>query len=129
MNDKYEMDFIKTIKEAGLEPPNKILVDGRFHRFSSKGRPRDKPGWYILHDLPNCAVAGAFGCWRTGVKQSWSSVKISTLSKEKQWQVKKAIKDSIQKAERERKVLQEKASKEAESVWEKAKPADQAIPT
>ena len=61
MNDEYEMDFIKTIKEAGLEPPNKILVDGRFHRFSSKGRPSDKPGWYILHDLPNCAVAGAFG--------------------------------------------------------------------
>ena len=54
---------------------------------------------------------------------------MSTLSKEKQRQVKKAIKDAIQKAERERKVLQEKASKEAESLWEKAKPADQAIPT
>ena len=95
MNDKYEMDFTKTIKEAGLEPPNKILVDGRIHRFSSKGRPSDKLGWYILQDLPNCAVAGAFGCWRTGVKQSWSSVKTSTLSKEKQRQVKKAIKDSL----------------------------------
>ena len=128
MNDKYEMDFIKMIKEAGLEPPNKILVDGRFHLFSTKGRPSDKPGWYILHDLPNCAVAGAFGCWRTGVKQSWSSVKMSTLSKEKKPQVKKAIKDSIQKAERERKVLQEKASKEAESLWERAKPADSTHP-
>ena len=53
---------------------------------------------------------------------------MSTLSKEKQRQVKKAIKDSIQKAERERKVLQEKASKEAESLWEKVKPADQAHP-
>ena len=128
MNDKYEMDFIKTIKEAGLEPPNKILVDGRFHRFSSKGRPSDKPGWYILHDLPNCAVAGAFGCWRTGVKQSWSSVKMSTLSKEKLRQVKKAIKDFVQKAERERKVLQEEASNESESLWEMAKPADSTHP-
>ena len=53
---------------------------------------------------------------------------MSTLSKEKQRQVKKAIKDSIQKAERERKVLQEKASKEAESLWENAKPADSTHP-
>ena len=36
MNDKDEMDFIKTVTEAGLEPPNKILVDGRFHRFFPK---------------------------------------------------------------------------------------------
>ena len=128
MNSTIEMDFIQAIKEAGLEPPDKIVVDGQFNRFSSEGRPSDKPGWYVLNDLPNCAVAGAFGCWRTGVKQSWSSVKMSTLSKEKQRQVKKAIKDAIQKAERERKVLQEKASKEAESLWEKAKPADQAHP-
>ena len=128
MISTIEIDFIQEIKEAGLEPPENITVDGRFHRFSSNGRPSDKPGWYVLNDLPNCAVAGAFGCWRTGVKQSWSSVKMSTLSKEKQRQVKKAIKDSIQKAERERKVLQEKASKEAESLWEKAKPADQAHP-
>ena len=128
MNDKYEMDFIKTIKEAGLEPPNKILVDGLFHRFSSKGRPSDKSGWYVLSDLPDGVIAGAFGCWRSIDKVKWSSVKMSTLSKEKQRQVKKAIKDSLKKAEHERKVLQEKASKEAESLWEKAKPVDQAHP-
>ena len=83
MNYTIEMDFIQAIKEAGLEPPDKIVVDGRFNRFSSEGRPSDRPGWYILHDLPDCAIAGSFGCWRTGVKQSWSSVKMSTLSKEK----------------------------------------------
>ena len=83
MNDKYEMNFIQAILESGLEPPDKIVVDGQFNRFSSEGRPSDKPGWYVLNDLPFCAVAGAFGCWRTGVKQLWSSVKISTLNKEK----------------------------------------------
>ena len=128
MKNTFEMDFIQAIKEAGLEPPDKIVVDGQFNRFSSEGRPSDKSGWYVLNDLPHCAIAGAFGCWRTGIKQSWSSVKMSTLSKEKQRQVKKTIRDALQKAERERKVLQEKASKEAESLWEKAKPADQAHP-
>ena len=108
MKNTYEMDFIQAIKEAGLEPPDKIVVDGQFNRFSSEGRPSDKSGWYVLNDLPHCAIAGAFGCWRTGIKQSWSSVKMSTLSKEKQRQAKKAINDSIQKAKDERKVSEEK---------------------
>ena len=125
MNDKYEMNFIQAIKELGLELPDKIVVDGQFNRFSSEGRPSDKSGWYVLSDLSDGVIAGAFGCWRSIDKVKWSSVKMSTLSKEKQRQVKKTIRDAIQKAERERKVLQEKASKEAESLWEKAKPADQ----
>ena len=124
MNNSIELDFIQATREAGLEPPDKIVVDGRIHRFSSDGRPSNKSGWYILNDLPDGVIAGAFGCWRSIDKVKWSSVKMSTLSKEKQRQVKKAIKDSIEKAERERKVLQEKASKEAESLWERAKPAD-----
>ena len=128
MKKTFEMDFIQAIKESGLEPPDKIVVDGQFNRFSSEGRPSDKSGWYVLSDLSDGVIAGAFGCWRSIDKVKWSSVKMSTLSKEKQRQVKKTIRDAIQKAERERKVLQEKASKEAESLWEKAKPADQAHP-
>ena len=128
MNNSIEMDFIQAIKEAGLEPPDNIGLDGRFHRFSSDGRPSDKPGWYVLNVLPDCAIAGAFGCWRNGLKKTWSSVEISRLSEEKQRQVKEAIKDSIQKAEDECKILQEKTSKDAESLWEKSKPADPAHP-
>ena len=74
------IDFIQEIKKAGIEPPANIDVDGRFHRFSSDGRPSDKPGWYVLNDLPDCAIAGAFGCWRNGLKKKWSSVEMSTLS-------------------------------------------------
>ncbi len=128
MNNSIEMDFIQAIKEAGLEPPNNIGLDGRFHRFSSDRRPSDKPGWYVLNDLPDCAIVGAFGCWRNGLKKTWSSVEISRLSEEKQRQVKEAIKDSIQKAEDECKILQEKTSKDAETLWEKSKPADPTHP-
>ena len=116
MNSTIEMDFIQAIKEAGLEPPDKIVVDGRIHRFSTDGRPSDKPGWYVLNDLHDCTIVGAFGYWRNGLKKKWSSVEMSTLRKENQRQVRAAIKDSIHKAERERKLLQEKASKDAESL-------------
>ena len=70
MNNSIEMDFIQAIKEAGLEPPDNIGLDGRFHRFSSDGRPSDNPGWYVLNVLPDCAIAGAFGCWRNGLKKT-----------------------------------------------------------
>ena len=70
------MDFIQAIKEAGLEPPEKIVVDGRFHRFSSDGRPSDKPGWYVLNDLPDGAIAGAFR-----LLEKWSQRKNGLPSK------------------------------------------------
>ena len=54
---------------------------------------------------------------------------MSTLSKEKQRQVKEAIKEAIQKAEDECKIFQEMVSKDAESLWEKSNPADPTIPT
>lgn len=61
--------FIDAIASAGLTPPKEILDDGKRHRFSSSGKPKDDTGWYILHgdDRP----AGAFGCWRTGLSVTW----------------------------------------------------------
>ena len=126
MNNTIETDFIQAIKEAGLEPPGKIVVDGRIHRFSSDGRPREKAGWYVLHDLPDGVIAGAFGCWRSIDKVKWSSVTEAKLDKQQQRRIKDAIKKSYLLSEQERITLQEKIAKDAESLWEKAKPADPA---
>ena len=128
MNNSIEMDFIQAIKEAGLEPPNNIGLDGRFHRFSSDGRPSDKPGWYVLNDLPDGVIAGAFGCWRSIDKVKWSSVTETKLDKQQQRRIKDAIKKSFLLSEQERKTLQERIAKDAESLWEKSNPADPAHP-
>lgn len=63
--------FRQAIEAAGLTPPEFILADGQRHRFSSNGRRGDDAGWYFLH-LDGVA-AGAFGCWRLGISQKWSS--------------------------------------------------------
>ena len=128
MKNTFEMDFIQAIKESGLEPPDKIVVDGQFNRFSSEGRPSDKSGWYVLSDLPDGVIAGAFGCWRSIDKVKWSSVTEAKLDKQQQRRIKDAIKKSYLLSEQERTTLQEKIAKDAESVWEKAKPADPAHP-
>ena len=64
-----EQEFQAAIAAAGLTPPDSINADGKIHRFSTNGKPRDDSGWYMLH-LDGIA-AGAFGCWREGLQSTW----------------------------------------------------------
>jgi putative DNA primase/helicase len=68
MSDPIDL-FKLAIAAAGLTPPDVIQADGKIHRFSSNGKPRDDSGWYMLH-LDGIA-GGAFGCWRAGFTQNW----------------------------------------------------------
>jgi putative DNA primase/helicase len=70
MSDPIDQ-FRTAIAAAGLPPPDGINADGKIHRFSTNGKPRDDSGWYMLH--PDGIAAGAFGCWRTGLQSTWSA--------------------------------------------------------
>jgi len=63
--------FHDAIAAAGLTPPGELIDDGKIHRFSSNGKPRDESGWYVL--FGDGAAAGSFGCWREGFTQNWCS--------------------------------------------------------
>jgi putative DNA primase/helicase len=63
--------FRVAIASTGLTSPEEIVDDGKIHRFSSNGKPRDESGWYVLHS--DGVAAGAFGCWREGFSQNWCS--------------------------------------------------------
>lgn len=65
-----EEGFRAAMEGAGLTPPPEIVPDGRLHRFPSNGRRGDDAGWYVLHD-DGGIPAGAFGCWRTGLEETW----------------------------------------------------------
>ena len=64
-------EFRTAIAGAGLPPPDDVIDDGRIHRFSTNGKARDESGWYALH--LDGVPAGSFGCWRTGLTQTWCS--------------------------------------------------------
>lgn len=68
-----EYQLIDAIREAGLEPPDSVQLDGKIHRFSSgtKGSSGhgDKSGWYLA--FGDGVPAGRFGCWRAGVESTW----------------------------------------------------------
>ncbi len=64
--------FRKAIAEKDLVPPPIVIGDGKIHRFSSSGKPKDDAGWYIFFedDIPN----GAFGDFRSGqVVKAWKA--------------------------------------------------------
>lgn len=71
--------FQQAIEGAGLPVPDAIFGDGKLYRFSTNGKRADVSGWYVLHDDGDMP-AGAFGCWRSGLSQTWCGRDATTLT-------------------------------------------------
>lgn len=70
--------FQAAIQSAGLTPPTAIVADGKLHRFATNGKADDDSGWYVLHG--DGIPAGAFGCWRSDIKQAWCAGKPQAMT-------------------------------------------------
>ena len=112
-------NFKDAIQAAGLTSPAHIEADGKIKRFSTNGKANDKAGHYVLH-LDGIA-AGYFGCFRSGIKQTWSSHDFKKLSQaEKDNYNEKMARIRIQQ-EQEEKLRHEKARQKANEIWNQAK--------
>lgn len=116
-----EDQFSQVIQAAGMTPPDAIYADGQLHRFSPTGKRSDCAGWYVLHadGLP----AGVFGCWRTGLTETWCSKAESTLTQAERDTIRQRVRDA--KAQRDA-VTQERHQQvqaAASERWEAAQPA------
>lgn len=67
--EDYQTAFRKTLEANGLIP-GEIIPDGEIRRCGDIEKPRGSCGWYVLFADP---FAGAFGNWRSGLKEKWSS--------------------------------------------------------
>lgn len=114
-----EEQLLDAIREAGLEPPEQVILDGKIHRFKSgtKGAPGhgDKPGWYLV--FGDGVPAGRFGCWRSGVEVTWRAdvgrklTQTEEMAHARRMAEAKALRD----AELERK--HQVASETVEKIW------------
>src|SRR5438132_5931031 len=68
MNNAPET-FRAAMSAGGLEYTGEIHPDGKLHRFKAND-DRERNSWYVLHAGP--PAAGAFGCWKRDLKESWS---------------------------------------------------------
>ena len=113
--------FSAAILAAGLIPPHVIEADGLLHRFSTNGQRGDDSGFYTLH--LDGVPAGMFGCWRSGIRQTWHARTERKLTQEEL----KAHRERVEAMKSERKAEEAKrhgeAAETARRLWSSAAPA------
>jgi putative DNA primase/helicase len=114
------LEFHEALDRAGILTAH-VEPDGRLHRCGTVDKPRSKNGWYVFYaDEP---AAGAFGDWRTGTSEKWTSRDGAGLSAADRAMLKKRL-DEAQRARREEgERRQELARDRARKIFSRCKPA------
>ena len=60
--------FYIALRAAGLDYPGEIIADSKLHRFKAAD-DYERNSWYVIH--AGSPIAGAFGCWKRGIKETW----------------------------------------------------------
>ncbi len=114
-------EFAATMRSAGISPPGNICADGILHRFHVEGdRKQTTNGWYVLHDDP---LAGAFGNWKSGISETWSSKEHRTFTPEEKTQYRANMEAQKRQREAETAKIHAECRKKSKAIWEQAKQA------
>lgn len=98
-------NFRAALRDAGLAYDGPLAMDGRLHRFKAAG-DEERNSWFVL--FPGPPVAGAFGCWKRGIKEKWHDGKGKLSPAE--WT---KLRNRWQEAERERKRVETERRQQA----------------
>lgn len=120
MSDPIE-HFRLAIAAAGLEAPDNINPDGAIHRFSTNGKRSDDSGWYMLHT--DGIAAGAFGCWREGLTQTWCAKSDNAMTDAEREAHRQRVKAMKAQREADLQASQQQASQTAAVLWQQTTPA------
>lgn len=115
--------FSQAIENAGLTPPSAIHADGQLHRFSPTGQRSDKSAWYVVH--LNSLPAGVFGCWRTGLTETWCSKPERNLTQAERDTMRERVRDAKAQRDADTQQRQQQAQLKALERWEAAHPVVQ----
>ena len=115
--------FEEAMRDAGIEPPPEIITDGILHRFHVEGdKPGSENGWYVFYD--NEPAAGAFGCWKRGISETWCSKEYRRLTPEEKERHTKHM-DSIRKQRKEEQArVYAECRKVSKEIWDKGHDVD-----
>jgi putative DNA primase/helicase len=116
-------EFCGAIRAAGLDAPEAVEADGRLHRFASNGKRGDDAGWYVL--FGDGIPAGAFGCWRSGIRGTWRADVGRRLTPEEEMAQRERIAKAKLDAEFERKRTANRAATRARQILFASTPASE----
>ena len=118
-------DFLCAMEAAGVRPVEPIaqsLGSGSLIRFRADGdKPGKRNGWAVLY--LDGKPAGAFGCYRLGVREKWRAEGSATLSPAELREQRRQWREMAQKRAQERQEAQRSAAVEARRLWDSSGPA------
>jgi putative DNA primase/helicase len=120
MIEAIQESFRIAMKAAGLVFSGPVVSDGKLHRFKAVG-DRERNSWYVLHS--NTPAAGAFGCWKRGLNETWCNDRNGQLSEIELTQVRRRWQEAARERERDAGAARERARKVAEWIISRSSPA------
>lgn len=115
-------EFRQSAVDFGLDLPAEIIPDGSLHRFTAADdKARSNNSWYVLYiDTP---AAGAFGCWKRQLSQTWCSRGAQELKQEERAAYNTKMDAIRRQREEEKKRVQKECRAWCANAWAKAKDA------
>ena len=111
-----EAQLMDAMTACGIAAPDSIYIDGRVHRFKNGGRGADKSGWYIAYG--DGIPAGRFGCWRSGIEQTWRAESDREFSPAEEMELARRMAEAAAARDAERKKAQAVAADTVATIWE-----------
>src|SRR4051812_40485624 len=68
MGHRQQEQFRIAMGSVGLHFDGPVVADGKIHRFKVHG-DHSPNSWYVFHD--DEIAAGAYGCWKRDIKETW----------------------------------------------------------
>lgn len=113
--DPPEIQLKDAIRQAGMLPPERVVIDGHLHRFAPTGQPKDDAGWYVA--FPGVVAAGQFGDWRTGSSISWRSEIGRDLTVPEQMAMSRQAAEARRLRDAEQAARRDAAATTADAIW------------
>lgn len=114
-----ETEFKNALDSAGLSTKDKIIADGKLHRFHVTGdKPGSKNGWYVFYSRE--VPAGAYGSWKSGVKGTWCIKNRNSMTTSEKQLFKQRMFQARKEREAEEQKRRNAARDKAQMLWEAA---------
>lgn len=111
--------FSQAMRALDIETEATILADGQRHRFRVTGdKAGSENGWYVLH--LDGVPAGAFGCWKRGISETWCAKSASAMTEAERQAHKSRMEASRRALEAEQTRVRAACKAKAERLWNEA---------
>lgn len=110
--------------QAGITPPDSIIIDGKIKRFSIDEKKSKKSGYYVFHNNSDGSIGGMFGNHKTKKEYNFSDRKNKSLTPDEMLFLKNQITEHSEKKKKKNEI----AAESCQYIYNSTKPAPEDFP-